>query len=516
MKTLMVVAALLIATTAAAGTRDNDDTCDIKIGPAATLLLPYFEIDLRNAGGQTTLFTITNVSRYSQIAHVTLWTDFAVPVLDFNIFLTGYDVQAINLKEILTTGTVASSTGTGPTAAKSPLGTAGSAPSLTAPANGGPGYTNPNFRSAVNCDANPGVIPQSIIAFIRKALTFGETPDCSLVGGVHANAIGYVTIDVVGTCTTRSPTDPLYYTTDLLFDNVLIGDYQQVGPHPAGREAASFDAGANPMVHLRAVPEGGAAGSNVPTALPYTFYDRYTPATNRVADRRQPLPSTFAARYIQGGLGAFATNFTIWREGFGNGTGACSTLRVNAITRVAEVVRFDEHENAFVGQIGPECDPVPCKVSAPDLQATSSTNTLDSNTYPPLAGPDVGGWMYLNLNNGGSTSYSVTKDVGGAPAPTNLPGPLAPSGATTTKGPRPSQNWVTVTMFGNLGTNHLAGEFDAASLGNGCSPAAFSSIASGGSVPIGPAGGVFVCPPGPTLTNGTTAACIGTNVNPQP
>src|SRR4051812_13437672 len=252
MKKLLAFAlfTFLITLSASAGVRDNDDTCDIIIAPAATLLLPYFEIDLDNNAGQTTLFTITNVSRYSQIAHVTLWTDFGVPVLDFNIFLTGYEVQAINLKEILTTGTVASSKGTGPTAAQSPLGTLGSAPSLTAPANGGPGYTNPNFKAAINCDSNPGVIPQSLIALIRTELTKGTRPDCSFAGGAHQHAIGYVTIDLVGTCTNRSPTVPLYYTTDLLFDNVLIGDYQQVGPHPAGSTATSFDAGANPMVHL--------------------------------------------------------------------------------------------------------------------------------------------------------------------------------------------------------------------------------------------------------------------------
>ena len=80
------------------------------------------------------------------------------------------------------------------------------------------------------------------------------------------------------------------------------------------------------------------------------------------------------------------------------------------------------------------------------------------------------------------------------------------------RGPRPSQNWVTVTMFGTLGTNRLTAEFDAASLGNGCSPAEFMS----GVVPIGPAGGALVCPPDTTLTNGTTAQCTGTNVNPIP
>ena len=29
-------------------TTDNDDSCDIGVAPAATLLLPYFEVDLGN------------------------------------------------------------------------------------------------------------------------------------------------------------------------------------------------------------------------------------------------------------------------------------------------------------------------------------------------------------------------------------------------------------------------------------------------------------------------------------
>src|SRR3954471_23783697 len=97
------------------------------------------------------------------------------------------------------------------------------------------------------------------------------------------------------------------------------------------------------MVHIRAVPEGGGAGSNVDTRLPYTFYDRYTPASTRTIDRRQPLPSLFAARYIQGGIGAYATNLTIWREGFG--IGSCADASKSGNMLVAEIVRFDEHEN---------------------------------------------------------------------------------------------------------------------------------------------------------------------------
>jgi hypothetical protein len=511
MKTWIALAllTLLVTVSASAGTLDNDASCDIKVGPAATLLIPYFEVDLQTAGAQTTLFTITNVSRYSQIAHVTLWTDWSFPVLTFNIFLAGYDVQSINLRDILVSGMVGSPVGTGPTTAKSPLG------ALTSLANGGPGYANPNFKAAIDCDSLPGFIPPTVAAVVRNALTTGVGPNCSSpVGGVHANAIGYATIDVVGSCTTRLPSDPLYYTADLLFDNVLIGDYQQIGPRPAGTLAASLDAVGNAMVHIRAVPEGGSAASNVVTELPYTFYDRYTPAANRLQDRRQPLPATFAARFIQGGPAAFATNHTIWREGFGDGS-CSSRLPLNAALPVAEIVRFDERDNPFV--LNFPCFTL-CAPVGPILPATSSSSTSDS-LYPTLTTTDVAGWMYLNLNNGGSTAYSVTtRSVGNVPTVITGPGStsvLAPARSGTI-GPRPSQNWVTITLFGSLGTNRLVAEFDAASLGNGCTPAALVTAADGGTGTIGPAGGVFVCPPGMTLANGTTDLCTGTNVNPKP
>src|SRR5262245_44545035 len=75
-------------------TTNNNDSCDIGVTPAATLLLPYFEVDTAasQGTGATTLFTVTNTSRYPQIAHVTVWTDWSFPVLDFNIFLTRYGV----------------------------------------------------------------------------------------------------------------------------------------------------------------------------------------------------------------------------------------------------------------------------------------------------------------------------------------------------------------------------------------------------------------------------------------
>src|SRR3954451_4946983 len=82
---------LLIATSAFAASPfsiNNDDSCDVIVAPAATLLLPYFEVDLDPAGtGQTTIFTVTNFFYRPQVAHVTLWTDHGYPVMALNLYL---------------------------------------------------------------------------------------------------------------------------------------------------------------------------------------------------------------------------------------------------------------------------------------------------------------------------------------------------------------------------------------------------------------------------------------------
>src|SRR5436309_11278930 len=78
--------------------------CTIDEVPAATLLLPYFEVDLGNTNGLTTLFSINNASATAILAHVVVWSDLSVPVLDFNVYLTGYDVQSINIRDIIVSG----------------------------------------------------------------------------------------------------------------------------------------------------------------------------------------------------------------------------------------------------------------------------------------------------------------------------------------------------------------------------------------------------------------------------
>jgi hypothetical protein len=483
-------------------TTNNDDSCEITVAPAATLLLPVFDVNITAAAGasDTTLFTITNVSAAPQIAHVTLWTDWSFPVLDFNIFLTGYDVQSINLFDVIARGQVAPG---GPGTSSTNFNISPQAP-INSVVGGTPGDndTNPNIQlnqptDPINttCSGSnlPGTLPAELVAAVQTALTTGlyniagTSVGCGTtrIGGTHTNARGYVTIDVANNCSQNLPNNPTYIQTELLFDNVLIGDYQQVN----GDTTVGNFAQGNPMVHIRAIPEGGPATLVFPgTNLPYTFYDRYTTTLpSRRWDRRVPLPSTFAARWIEGGTGSFNTNYKIWREGVTFGVAACSAYASNSALPVAQVIRFDEREDSFSLSGGIICSPV-CGPSPLTLPEASITSTTTANLYPAHStSTDIAGWMYLNLNDQPNTVAGYT---------------VAP-GQTT----RASQNWVIVSMFAQ---GRYSVDFDAAHLGNGCSAPAATATPE-----VGPAGGIFVCPPTIVCTAPAgTFAYDGTNTTP--
>jgi hypothetical protein len=479
---------------------NNDDTCDIGTAPAATLLLPYFAA--RADRSVNTIFTLVNVSDAPQIAHVTVWTDWSFPVLDFNVYLTGYDVQGLSMHDIIFNASIA------PTATGAVGGTnaGGSTTSGTGLSPVGPlsNTVNPNFVAPIGCGSAtsplPGQINPSIATAVQNALingTYvipGTTASCgtnqvgsaasSASGALHpANtAVGYVTIDVASNCSLRLPTDPQYFRSDILFDNVLTGDYAIFDASPATNSA-----GGNPLVHIRAVPEGGPAGTALvgnQTNLPYTFYSRYingqtaggftfTGATANY-DRRQPLPSLFAARALQSG--SLASSLRIWREGV-TGPTTCTNAVSNSALPIAEIVRFDEHENFSIFNVQFGVSPAtPTTVSLPET-ANVPASSASFPAQPTTAG-DVGGWMYLNLDFGTANPAGVTS--GGVS--------VLPNGATD----RPSQNWVTVAQSGTgAAAGALAVEFDATWLGNGCTGiTGVSEANANGGVVIGPAGSV--------------------------
>lgn len=400
----------------------NNASCDIGTYPAATLLLPYFDVDFsqQSTTAVDTIFTVINTSKLPQLTRVTIWTDLGFPATWFNIFLTGYDAQTISLYDVLARGRFPATyidTPRGPASAEND--------------------SNPSFAADLGCSRMGGRLFGLQLEQLQNMLSKGtrEGSQCP-VGTPHKTAVGYVTIDVISVCSGATPLHADYYKSVLLFDNVLTGDYQRINPNS---ETGNY-AGGNPLVHLRAIPEGGSAGVAATVPMPYTFYDRYTPAEARKLDRRQPLPSTFGARFIEGGETGFLTNLAIWREGVtGRSSDPCDYAK-NAKLPIPKtsVVRFDEHENVTV------------LASDQSMPAVAVVPTQKAAILPPLAGSgDVAGWFWLSLDNGAghaaeNNPYSIN---------------------------RPSQGWVTIQMYAE---GRYAVDFDATTLANGCtlSPAA--------------------------------------------
>jgi hypothetical protein len=211
----------------------------------------------------------------------------------------------------------------------------------------------------------------------------GTLAGCNFVGGVHQNAIGYATIDVVRKCAESLPTETEYWTNEIGYANALSGDYQHV------RRGDRFADG-GPLVHIRAVPEGGAS----PPLFPRTFYSRYqSPATPKL-DGRQPLPALFAARWIEGGPAGYQTFMKVWREPKTGATSTCQNYAANEKMELTEIVNFDEAENAItyipdgrlIGQR---------RITLP---STSITSFQDESVYPIFYAGRIAGWMYFNLD----------------------------------------------------------------------------------------------------------------------
>jgi hypothetical protein len=391
-------------------TVDNNASCDISTSPAATLLLPYFEVDVHKhvSKAANTIFSVVNTSRAPQIVRVTIWSDQAYPALWFNMFLTGFDAKSISLYDVLANGRLPTTSNESPNGAKSAANS-----------------DNARHISVEGCAAGGGAMTPEVLANVQSILTTGSTGGSSCrVGSPHENASGYITVDVVNSCSSLSPFEMSFYSQVLLYDNVLTGDYERINPDTT---FGNF-AGGNPLVHIKAIPEGGGPTNSTP--LPYTFYDRFTPPGARKIDRRQPLPSAFAARFIQGNRAQFSTDYVMWREGTTSGAASCTSA--NAAMSFDSPVRFDEDENPTVNAS-----------TAPNTAPVSAAIATSSAMFPPLNGYNVTGWMMLNLDNKAGVRAAGS--------------PFSSS--------RPSQNWLIVRLSAE---GRYAVDYDATSLRNGC------------------------------------------------
>jgi hypothetical protein len=431
----LVLAGLLVAAAPAAAV-----ICTIDAVPAATLLLPYFEVDLNNPNGLTTLFSVNNASATAVLVHTVIWSDLSVPVLDFNIYLTGYDVQSVNLRDILVDGNLpqTASAGQDPTDTISPHGAFSQ---------------DINFASCQN-ELPPPALPAFFIAHLQEALTGQASAvlkgNCAgqLIGDNIAR--GYITMDTVNNCSLRFPGDVGYFaaggTGDVTNQNVLWGDWFIVNA------AQNFAEGAD-LVHIEAAPGVGVDGLTpanpaTTTSGRYTFYGRYDAWT--AVDNREPLSTEFAARYINGGPFSAGTSLLVWRDSKVNqGPFTCpATAGVRPpwypLGQEAIVI-FDEQEHPSVPQTFP-FSPQPPSSSTIPFPAETQRTQVGGASFPLPSGFDFG-WLFLDLNTT-------------VPAAGNNP-PVDPAAA---------QAWVVYT----LATNGQFGVgIDAIMLDSACAPSHF-------------------------------------------
>lgn len=272
--------------------------CDTDVVPAATLLFPWFELDLAEPNGRTTLFAITNHSAEPTLANVVLWTDFAIPTFSFEVYLAGWDIQTINLRDVLVHGRLPS-TGS----AVSPHGPVSAEPVAFAGCNATTTQGDPPVY------ADPAIAP-ALLAELRAFHTGACSPSGLRAGsrrpqdGDDQLAHGYVTVDVVNRCSGLTPAADGYFVAGGLgvagVRNVLTGDYFLVDRDEAFAQG-------EPAVHVEAFPGEFEPGE-------HTFYESNVGTS--AADDREPLGFTYSIRVLATRDGLFdpGTNFLVWRD----------------------------------------------------------------------------------------------------------------------------------------------------------------------------------------------------------
>lgn len=259
--------------------------------PAATLLLPYFEVNLDDPNFGTTTFTVNTFEISGSIVHVTLWTNAAVGTTSFDITLPSTGAETIDLRDIFAGQTVAG------------IDFAAQAPALR-------------------------------LAHTGQAAVKGTS--CSGISLGDNVARGYVTVDVMNETGAGFPGEVGYFvnggTGKASNDNVLFGDYSLI-------DNANDFAIADNLVHV----EASSSDPRVTTDGNYTFYARYLNFS--AADNREPLATTWGVGFNNvGGVGG--TEIIYWRDPkVPTSTFACSLGPDWFPLNFTQTVEFDEAEN---------------------------------------------------------------------------------------------------------------------------------------------------------------------------
>jgi hypothetical protein len=359
--------------------------------PASTLLLPYFEVQLpKKIGGKstgiTTIFSISNASASATLAHVTLWSDLAVPVTNFDVYLTGYDTLNINLFDVLN--------GHLPITASAGQDFHDTQDPHDGISNKGKISQDINFASCFGTLPYPDPIPVESIEHLRASLTgqpsalFSGKCAGRNLGDKKPIARGYVTVDVGNACNALAPSDPGYFSNGgggLAGNrNIIFGDYAYINK---SKKIGRGDA----LVHI------GAPFFNDPQPVPgdYTFYGGYVQFT--AIDGRQPLSTIFAGRFInvpKHPIFPTGTSVIAWRDTRTRQLPfTCGTTPAPFPLNQEQIVVFDEQENPEVPEI-PPIPPFPASSIKPFTAAAQITK-VGGPTFPVST---ASGWIYMDLN----------------------------------------------------------------------------------------------------------------------
>ncbi len=434
--TCMAVVAL-VALAASAGAI----TCTTDQRPAATLLIPYFQATF-NADGTVlgtgsssldTLVTIGNASSAPMIAHVNVWNERSELVLDFNIALTGFDIQSFSMASILrgnlpitpvdTTHTAATSTKDAcqrnALAAVYPLPNGFLRVRPTAPATG-----LDNTLATTVYPAGP--FASSFLFGVLDSLdTTDDTRACGGVDSTITNPIhGYVTIDHANYCNLSNPSDPAYYTNDAIgMENNLWGDYiftsgaglGTMGFSAVGLEAdfTLADGAAPPTVNSRrtfyrryvTVPDGAACLNPFPA--PQSAWDCGP------GDQREPLGLKYAARWFDAAP-SVTSFFNVWRASSGFLTDLLDGGSCDTVEPTVSLTFYDEDENIVSQGVCPS----PCVNPTFNFPFETQRSAITAFSHPAWPA----GWVNMAFLNTGTSGTNggvldqayVTYDFQGA------------------------------------------------------------------------------------------------------
>ncbi|HEV7765530.1 MAG TPA: hypothetical protein VGQ76_11055 [Thermoanaerobaculia bacterium] len=263
-------------------------TGGIDVAPAATLLVPYWEVDTNNAAGVDTLVTVQNASATAMIGRVTLWTDYGVPTDAFDVYLTGYDQETVSLRHVLNRLIPVTATdGQDVNDTISPQG---------------------RISQDINFQSCSGLLPgyeRFLSSDLIQAHLGQPAPDLFGAGNCGGRnfgdgiARGYLTVDTVNQCNcAMTALNPGYFVNGgsgvATNQNIMLGEVTFVDA-PNGRRFTE------PAVHIEADP--GKFG----TPGEYTFYARFV--GNSAADNREALPTAWVGKFA-----ANRTDVEYWRD----------------------------------------------------------------------------------------------------------------------------------------------------------------------------------------------------------